>query len=228
MDWRLEDICVYCESLADTQDHVPSKSFLDKPYPDDLRTVKCCRECNHKFSLDEEYVSCIIDCMKDKTTNPNSIKREKTKQTLLHSNKLLHRIKNQSRMFADLEVWDLEKKRFELVFYKLAYGHLAYENSSLKWDSVHETNIWLLENMPKTLLEEFNKPYRGDIVPEIGSNCFVKNGGFHIHVGLFESSCYSDWIIVQEGRYRYCVSPDNTKVKFVIAEYLAVEVSITK
>ena len=32
--------------------------------------------------------------------------------------------------------------------------------------------------------------------------------------------------VVQDGRYRYCVSPDSTKVKFVIAEYLAVEVSI--
>ena len=36
------------------------------------------------------------------------------------------------------------------------------------------------------------------------------------------------WVIVQEGRYAYCVSPDSNKVKFVIADYLAVEVSINQ
>lgn len=39
-------------------------------------------------------------------------------------------------------------------------------------------------------------------------------------------SCISPWIPIQEGRYRYCVSPNGNIVKFVIAEFLAVEVNI--
>ena len=33
-------------------------------------------------------------------------------------------------------------------------------------------------------------------------------------------------VTIQEGRYRYCVSPNGNIVKFVIAEFLAVEVNI--
>lgn len=135
MDQRLENICVYCGEPADTLDHLPSKCFLDKEYPNDLKKVRCCDNCNHKFSADEEYVSCLIDCLKEKTTNPNLIRREKTRKTLSHSAGLLERIKSQIRKFADIEICDIEKSRFELVMYKLAFGHLAYENSSINWDS---------------------------------------------------------------------------------------------
>lgn len=81
--------------------------------------------------------------------------------------------------------------------------------------------MWLLENMSKPLLNDFEKPYSGDVVPEVGSNSLSR-----IQVGLDDSTICSSWIVVQNGRYRYCVSPDSTKVKFVIAEYLAVEVSL--
>ena len=226
MDKRLGKICVYCGGSADTQDHVPSKCFLDEPYPDNLKIVQCCGKCNHRFSLDEEYISCLIDCMKEKTTDLNLIKREKTRETLSHSFKLHDRITKQFRNFADVEVCDIETHRLKLVVYKLAYGHLAYENSSLNWDSEPKINMWILDTMPKTVLEDFEKPYYDYIVPEVGCNCLSPQGGFHIIVGLDEPSFCSNWIIVQKRRYRYCVSPDSTKVKFVIAEFLAVEVLI--
>lgn len=39
-------------------------------------------------------------------------------------------------------------------------------------------------------------------------------------------SYISPWVTIQKDRYRYCVSPNSNIVKFVIAEYLAVEVHI--
>lgn len=220
-DDRLNNCCAYCGGFAETEDHIPSRCFLDKPYPQNMRVVPCCQKCNHDFSIDEEYVSCLIDCLKEKTTNPNLIRREKTRKTLSHSAGLLERIKSQIRKFADIEICDIEKSRFELVMYKLAFGHLAYENSSINWDSEYKVDMWLLENISRPLLNVFEKPYSRDVVPEVGSNSLS-----HILVGLDDSAICSDWIVVQNGRYRYCVSPDSTKVKFVIAEYLAVEVSI--
>ena len=41
-----------------------------------------------------------------------------------------------------------------------------------------------------------------------------------------EQSFSSPWITIQEGRYAYCVSPDSNRVKFIIADFLAVEVQI--
>jgi hypothetical protein len=220
-DDRLNNCCAYCGGFAETEDHVPSRCFLDKPYPQNMRVVPCCQKCNHDFSIDEEYVSCLIDCMKEKTTNTNLIRRKKTRKTLSHSFGLSERIKSQFRKFADIEICDIEKNRFELVMSKLAFGHLAHENSSINWDSEYKVDMWLLENMSNLLLNDFENPYSGDVVPEVGSNSLSR-----ILVGLDDSAICCDWVMVQNGRYRYCVSPDSTKVKFVIAEYLAVEVSI--
>ena len=56
VDSRIAGICIYCGGIAKTRDHVPSKAFLDKPYPENIPVVPCCSECNNKFSKDEEYV----------------------------------------------------------------------------------------------------------------------------------------------------------------------------
>lgn len=146
-DSRLNYYCAYCGSLAETEDHVPSRCFLDKPYPHGLPVVPCCKKCNHDFSIDEEYVSCYIDCMKVQTTNPSDIQREKTRKILLHSTKLQERIASQIRDFGGTIIYDYEKDRSEKVIRKLAYGHLAYENDSLSWDSTYNISMWLLPEM---------------------------------------------------------------------------------
>ena len=60
-DTRLNHFCAFCGCPTETEDHVPSRCFLDKPHPQDLPVIPCCYKCNHDFSLDEEYVSCMID-----------------------------------------------------------------------------------------------------------------------------------------------------------------------
>lgn len=55
-DVRLNHFCAFCGSPAETEDHVPSRCFLDKPYPQDLPVIPCCYKCNHVLSLDEEFV----------------------------------------------------------------------------------------------------------------------------------------------------------------------------
>lgn len=60
---RLDLICSYCGvNYPDTKDHVPSKILLDEPYPENLPVVPCCSKCNSSFSLDEEYVACLLEC----------------------------------------------------------------------------------------------------------------------------------------------------------------------
>ena len=54
-DSRLNNYCAYCGGPAETEDHVPSRCFLDKPYPQDLPVIPCCHKCNYEFSKDEEF-----------------------------------------------------------------------------------------------------------------------------------------------------------------------------
>lgn len=50
-----QDECIYCGETATTRDHVPSKLLLERPLPNNLKTVPCCLRCNRGFSLDEQY-----------------------------------------------------------------------------------------------------------------------------------------------------------------------------
>lgn len=225
-DWRMKDTCVYCGSYADTRDHVPSKCFLDEPYPDNLLVVPCCSKCNNIFSKDEEYVSSIIDCIKDNTTDPSKLSRKRASKTLLHSEKLLKRIQNQKCTFADIVAWDIERNRFEQVIRKLAYGHLAYENNTISLMSEYTIHVMEINRMPDEQRRIFEKPYLGNISPEVGCNALLKEGCFSVIEGEYDSFFCNQWVPIQKGRYRYCVSPDSTMVKFVIAEFLAIEVCI--
>jgi hypothetical protein len=66
---------------------------------------------------------------------------------------------------------------------------------------------------------EFEHPPAAHLYPEIGSRAFergIANG--------FSGFLADGWISVQEGRYRYLVSPGPFLVRIVIGEYLAAEV----
>ena len=67
-------------------------------------------------------------------------------------------------------------------------------------------------------------PYKRELLPEVCSH-----GLDHVMLRWedgYLDSCISPWIAIQEGRYRYCVSPNGNIVKFVIAEFLSLEVNI--
>ena len=225
-DSRLDYFCAFCGGPAETEDHVPSRCFLDKPYPLELPVIPCCHKCNHDFSIDEEYVSCLIDCMKARTADPSQIQRIKTRDTLLHSPKLQERIASQIKEFGEHHLFDYEKDRFKNVVRKLAFGHLAFENDHLTWDSRFLFSVWLVPDMTESQRATFFKPYNGDLLPEVNSH-----GLEHILLSNNannETQFTVPWITVQEGRYAYCVSSDGNRVKFVIADFVAVEVYVNQ
>lgn len=226
-DWRLQDVCAYCGDFADTEDHVPSRCFLDKPLPNNLPVVPCCEKCNKSFSEDEEYISCIIDCMKEGTTNIEFITREKTRKTMSHSIPLANRIKCQQKSFGEFTYWDYEKERFERVIRKLAFGHLAFFNEMIAFDYNCQIKIRLLDQMNENDRNAFELEYFSDLLPEVGSRALLNNLILVTDENNIRSvKSISQWQVVQDGRYRYCTSNDGNKVKFVIAEYLAIEVMI--
>lgn len=226
-DRRLKDVCAYCGDFADTEDHVPSRCFLDAPLPNEPPVVPCCEECNKAFSLDEEYVSCVIDCMKEGTTDVSSIKRIKTRKTLKHSIPLAEEIKSQCRDFGGVLLWDYDKERFLRVMRKLAFGHLAYYNETLAFDSDFHVSMKVLSQMSESEREAFEQPYLNDFLPEVGSRALQSPSFLVMEDGMNKCLKYpSHWEVVQKGQYRYCTTSEGNKVKFVIAEYLAVEVEL--
>jgi hypothetical protein len=81
-DQRNQEWCVYCGGGGETRDHVPSRIFLDEPYPENLPIVAACRRCNAGFSLDEEYLACLLECVLAGTTEPERTSRTKIRRIL--------------------------------------------------------------------------------------------------------------------------------------------------
>jgi len=220
VDERHALYCVYCGNSPGTDEHVPSKAFLDEPYPDNLRVVRSCEACNNGFSRDEEYVAVALECAARRTVDPALVQRPKVARKLRGTPKLAKRIlfnTSPPDLSGDQRV-SLERERVERVVLKLARGHAAYEFGEPQLDE--PTEVWFRPLTELSAAERalFESPQRQFVLPEIGSRAFLNA------VSSAGELLEQDWHVVQKGRYRYLTSPGPFLVRLVIGEYLAAEV----
>jgi len=220
-DTRLDCSCIHCGGSTETRDHVPSKILLDAPYPDNIPVVPSCSECNNRFSLDEEYAACLIECNISGSTNPVKIKREKIKQILIEKPKLAARISKRKEKGGTLYI--PEEKRIRNFVLKLARGHVAFENSQIQLEK--PVYIWFkpLQQMSNHEVALFTRTPKLKIFPEVGSRAFQRILIRNTLQGIPQELITPDWLIVQQGRYRYSVT--GSLVRIVLSEYLACAVS---
>ena len=204
----------FCGGDTGTRDHCPSRVFLDQPLPDDLPVVPACRQCNAKFSADEQYLACLVACVLAGSTDPQEVMRPSIRRTLEHSAALRARIENSRSVNGVQVVFAAEQERVTSVITKLAQGHALHE--------LHEpqpTNPEVVWAVPLALLSEpellaFERPDAPAVWPEVGSRAMQR-----LIVGQEPGL---PWIVVQPGMYRYLASTGpGTTVHIVIQEYLA-------
>jgi len=223
VDQRLTGGCAYCGGTTPTSsDHVPSKAFLDEPYPADLPTVPACEKCNSSFSLDEEYVACLLECVLCGSTDAALITRDKIRRALTAKPRLA------AALTACREVdplgtvqWQPEAHRVRRIILKLARGHAAFE----LWPQLDEpSEVWgvpLVSMLPDEIAS-FTRPDqpRTEVWPEIGSRSFLRAAG------ALQPPGPHGWLIVQPGRYRYRVYESRgVMVDMLLSEYLACRVA---
>lgn len=114
--------------MAESDDHVPSRVFLDEPYPENLLVVPSCTTCNTGFSLDEEYLACLIECAR--AGSVEAVRRPKIRRILEPSPALVARLHQARRenLFGGVEFVP-EPPRVSNVLAELARGHAAFELS---------------------------------------------------------------------------------------------------
>lgn len=232
-DSRILNDCVYCGDISNTREHVPSKVFLDRPYPENLPVVGACFPCNNSFSADEEYVAAFIETVKADTTEPSKIGRKKIANLLERTPALKARIQNEIIYCNDRVMFGMEVERIKRIVVKLARGHAAFE---LSQPCRHEpSHIWWGDI--NTLSEEKRKDFCSDIIVgligEVGSRNSMRlmvveallkdpHSGSMNKVGFI----LNPWIEVQEGQYRYISddSNDSIRIRMIIGGYFACEV----
>ena len=219
-DDRTRGMCIYCGGLPETREHVPPKVFLDKPYPSDLPIVEACARCNHAYSLDEEYMACLIDCVISGTADSNSLQRETTKKSLLHALGLAERIARARRETDDGVIFDVEHDRVMNVIKKVAAGHVLYELGLLVPLDEAEVSISPFTSLDPESISCFENLGFGELAlwPEVGSRAMQR-------LLIADENYEKGWIHVQRGRYRYSVTQrDAIETRIVFSEYLACSV----
>lgn len=226
--------CIYCGQAANSREHVPSKVFLRKPYPNNLSIVPSCNKCNNGFSLDEIFVYMCIERLKQSYYGANyklpdeaSERMEKYKNISDEVDAAIKRcrVQNLTRPYA------FTNCRIDNVLEKLALGHAVYELSigykSDSWSGkCSSLNYNFLPNLNKADLEEIDSCFilNNQPLPEVGSRAYD-----HIYVveatlenGEVISVCLLDWIDVQDGSYRYTSYSlgQIIIVKLVISDFL--------
>lgn len=154
-DRRYEYNCSYCGGDTGTKDHVPSKVFLDEPYPENISVVPACDKCNQDFSLDEEYIACLVECVKWGSTEVEKIKREKIKRIFTQKPLLQKRIEESKFEKAGIIHFKVDEKRLRKVIIKLVKGHAKFEYSQPQFEEPQHLWIATLESLNQESLNRF-------------------------------------------------------------------------
>lgn len=231
-DIRLVNGCIYCGGPEATREHAPSKVLLDSPYPENLPVVAACRACNNGFASDEEYVACLIESVISGTTVPDRVQRPSIANILSRSPALRARIEKASFESNGRTFFSVEENRLKNVVIKLAKGHAVYELSQLCPNEPRSFWCEPLESLSDEVHETFHSAHVTKLIGEVGSRGMqrqyvvqlplISECGSSLALGVIAT----DWVDVQEGRYRYLAIQEAEEVciRIVIREYLACEV----
>ena len=225
-DERQLAFCTHCGGETGNKDHVVSKVFPDKPYPENLPIISICRSCNQGFSKDEEYLACLVECSRIGSVDVDDLEREKIKVTLRHTPALAARLGIARTVEEGKVSFSIEEERVMNVILKMARGHALFELNEPQIEEpirVWYRPLFLLASDERRYFEApLGSPVRFEMSgwPEVGSRAMVRL------VEGFGGGREDGWIVVQPERYRYCVPlGEDVVVRLVISEYLGCEVT---
>jgi hypothetical protein len=226
VDERQNGWCIHCgrtiAQLESNRDHVPSKSLLQKPYPDNLPVVDICRKCNSDFSPDEEYVAAFLGALLSGTTDPNQQTNPTVSRILKRQHKLRALIQRAKREYRTIDgqlhsVWKPDIARITKVVIKNARGHAFYESGEPMLSEPNHIAVVPIAALTSDERTQFESIDVNAGWSEIGSRMLTR--------ALTDQDVEDGWVIVQRGIYRYAVAQNgHILVRIVIAEYLAAEI----
>ena len=224
-DERLRGGCAHCGTALDlesaSQDHVPSKGLLSRPFPANLPVVATCEPCNASFSTDEEYLSVFLAAVITGDADPDPDRFPMAAASANHSRGLRERIaqarRDQVSSTGESQiVWEPEIERVHRVIVKNARGHFLYELGEAIVSPPSRVWCYPIDFLTTDQRSSFERSLLGAGWPEVGSRMMQRVAGM--------SPVPGGWVEVQTGVYRYAVGESPKTVRTVIRDYLATEV----
>jgi hypothetical protein len=223
-DERHLAFCAQCGGGPETRDHIPPKTFLDKPFPANPPVVGTCERCNRGASLDEEYVACLIEVASCGSADPAQLERPRIGRALARNPALAARF--QAAYDPLTGAVHIEAHRVRRVVEKMARGLWAYELAEPALGMAAEVAFQPLHNLDDDGRAEFEYTRPAQIFAEVGSRMMIRQA---TALGTGSDRGSAGWQLVQPNRFRYAVQfGERTTVKLVVREYLAVEVQFAE
>lgn len=225
-DDRLKSWCVHCgrwlSNVETNVDHIPSKSFLADPWPDNIPTIPVCRGCNSSFSRDEAYMVAFLSSAMAGTTDPEKQVIPSAKRILEKSQPLRAEITRCASYTTiggeERLVWKPDIERVKNVVIKNARGHAFFEIGEPIMHAPASVGIVPLASLTPEQRDQFEETGWGGSWPEVGSRMMTR-------MVTGQDLTEHGWVVVQEGVYRYSVAQTGLMtVKSVMYEYLGTEV----
>ena len=221
-DSRNKGFCVHCGGAYETDDHNPSKVFLDEPLPPNLPLAQSCLACNNGFSADEEYVSCLIDCAITGTADPEAVRRDKVRRALSNNRRLRNDLQAARSDIDGRIEWQADMARVNRIVVKMARGLTAFELNEPQLDPPDRIDVRPFVLLSPEARETFERGESEDFAlwPEVGSRALNR-----LIIGK-DDEYVDGWLVVQPGRFRYRTDQDDgVTVRMDIGGYLACTVA---
>ena len=219
-DSRILTGCFNCGGVPDTVDHTPPKVLIDKPYPDEMIVVPSCYDCNNSASLDESWLSCLVECVVTGEVEADRVSRSAVAKMLARSPALAASMAAIRSVGEDGTTFSPDMQRVRRIVTKIARAHAAYElHEHFEYEPI-AVEVFPIPLLSDEALLEFETLGGGGTAmwPEVGSRAMQR---------LVEGypGDRAGWIVVQEGRYRYMAGvEDGSVVRMVLSEYLGCRV----
>lgn len=223
-DARHAAFCAQCGRPPRTRDHVPPRTYLDKPFPTNLPVVGTCGPCNAGASLDEEYVACLIEVAACGSADPANLERPRVRRALERNAALAARLEAAFDPAAVIVAAEIDRVR--RVAEKMARGLWAYELAEPALGMSADVAFQPLHLADTDTRADFERIQQATIFAEVGSRMMTRQA---LAIGAEPTDVDLGWQIVQAGRFRYAIEFDAADVvKLVLREYLAAEVRFTR
>lgn len=155
--------CIYCGEIANTREHLPSKSIAN----DENIIVPSCKKCNNMFSYDEKYLNYVLKSIMNSLTDEKDSRMKKL---------VLHELLGNGYLYE----YNFQYDRIKSIILKYAYGHLISELGliskgyyNLFLENV-ECEIFFDKYISKEQKEHFFKLYEYKIIDEMwGRECMI-------------------------------------------------------
>jgi hypothetical protein len=195
--------------------------LLDQPYPDNLFVVEACASCNASYSLDEQYLACLIEIVECGSTDPAELGRASVAATLRRQPFLAARIEAAVERLDGRFAVRPERARVERVVEKIARGLAVFETAEAARDAVAEIRYWPLHELEPGARERFLALGVPTLLPEVGSRMLQR-------VVVTDGAVANDWQLVQPGRFSYAIEilGSGTCVKLIIGDLIAAEIRL--